>query len=294
MLYYNSLIPTNTDLRKRVLTTVCCEDCDNLAKVENAGHIVHSKNISRQRMHNGIEVLADCYYGRWMTTLIELLKGHHEPQEERAFHEVIQYIPNNAVMIELGSYWGYYSMWFQQQIPNATNYLIEPDPENLIIGKKNFSLNNMHGQFIQAMVGMQSLPDQTFIDWNYNQHKVNQICIDDFAAEHAIEFIHILHSDIQGVEIDMLKGCQKLINEQRIGYLFISTHRGTHEKCLEFFEKTNLEVMLSITREESFSADGLIVAKLPSIEGPKKLEASKRTTRFCTLIDGVLDEDNQS
>lgn len=289
ILYYNSLIPADIELRNRVLTTVCCDDCCDLSRVADAGKVITQNDATDyQLMHNGIKILKDCYYGAWMTVIIELLKGHHEPQEEKAFNEILEYIPDNAVMLELGSYWGYYSMWFQQKISGAKNFLIEPDPKNIIIGQKNFKLNAMQGYFIQAMIGAYSSDLEAFIDWDHNKHEIKQICIDDFANENNIPFIDILHSDIQGAEIDMLKGCQRLIAQRRIGYFVISTHRGVHQDCLKILEEANFDIILSITREESFSADGLIIAKLPEINGPSYIDISRRTPQFCSLIDGVI------
>lgn len=292
ILYLNSLIPPNTELRKRILTTIYCDDCLYLPKVAHAGEVLFDKKleIEYQLMHNGLRILKDCYYGSWITTLIKLLKGHHEPQEEKIFHEVIKSIPDNATMVELGSYWGYYSMWFQKQIPGAKNYLIEPDPKNLAIGKYNFALNNSCGHFTQAMVGKYSADNQLFTDWNYDKYYVKQINVDDFATKNRINFIHLLHSDIQGAELDMLKGCQKLIAEKRIGYFFISTHKDLHRDCLKLLQDAHLEILISITRDESFSADGLIVAKLPDIKGPQKLELSKRTASLRSLIDKAIDD----
>lgn len=289
LIYYNSLIPSNIPLRKRVLTTTYCDDCHYLAKVENAGKVfTQDGDASYQLMHNGIKISKDCYYGDWMTVLIEILQGHHEPQEEKPFHEILKYMPKNAVMIELGSYWGYYSMWFGQRVTGAKNFLIEPDPKNIVIGQKNFKLNNMNGHFTQAMIGARTDDMQTFIDWDYNKHTIKQVCIDDFAIQHNIQFIHMLHSDIQGAEIDMLKGCQNLIAQKKIGYFFISTHRGTHQACLQILNDAHLEIMLSITREESFSADGLIVARLPEMNGPSNIEVSRRTKEFCDNIDRII------
>lgn len=291
VLYKNSLIPHSTELRKRVLTTICCDDCADLPKVENAGKTFQiSVKEEYQLMHNGIKVLKDCYYGSWMTTLIQVLQGHHEPQEEKAFYEVLKYLPSNAVMIELGCYWGFYSMWFQKEIVGAQNFLIEPDPKNIEIGKRNFALNHMRGNFTYAMIAEKSAHEAIFVDWDYNKHIIPAICIDDFAREQNIEFIHILHSDIQGTELDMLKGCSNLIAQRRIGYFFISTHRGVHETCLTLLKDAGLEILVSITRDESFSADGLIVAKLQEIPGPVHIDITKRSNRFCMLIDEVVNE----
>ena len=56
-----------------------------------------------------------------MTNIIEILKGHHEPQEEFAFFQVLEQLRRNPSpwgnprMIELGSFWAYYSMWFLKE-----------------------------------------------------------------------------------------------------------------------------------------------------------------------------------
>jgi FkbM family methyltransferase len=291
MLYKNSLIPQGTELRQRVLTTICCDDCEDLPKVEDAGKIFETNDKNPYQLtHNGLKILKDCYYGSWMTTLIRLLHGHHEPQEEKIFHMVLKHMPSNAVMIELGSYWGYYSMWFQKEIEGARNFLIEPDPKNIIIGKNNFELNNMQGHFTQAMVGAKSADNASFTDWDYNKHLIPAITIDDFALHNNLDYIHILHSDIQGAEVEMLKGCSRLIAEKRIAYFFVSTHRGVHELCFNILHDAGLDIILSITREESFSADGLIVAKLPGIPGPGECNVSRRSEKFCTLINEIADE----
>lgn len=291
LVYYNSLIPAGTTLRERVLTGIFCDDCSYLPRVEYAGKVIENLDgESYQIMHNGIKVFKDSYYGSWMTTLISLLHGHHEPQEEKAFHEVLKYISKDAVMIELGSYWGYYSMWFQKEVPGAQNFLIEPDPKNIEIGKKHFVFNDMVGHFTQAMISDKSESSAEFIDWDYNKHYIPAVSIDDFAAQNDISYIDILHSDIQGAEIKMLQGCSRLIYQKKIGYFFVSTHRGTHDICVEYLRVAGYDILININRQESFSADGLIVAKLPHIEGPSCINISKRTEKFCMLVEEIGNE----
>ena len=41
-------------------------------------------------MHNGVPVVEGCYYGSWMTEIIQGLWGHDEPQEEAAFHVLLE------------------------------------------------------------------------------------------------------------------------------------------------------------------------------------------------------------
>jgi FkbM family methyltransferase len=292
IIYYNLQIPKNTELRERVLTTLYCDDSETIPKCEGAGQVICIEGKYYQLMHNGIKICLDSYYGKWMTLLIQLLKGHHEPQEEKVFYEVLPSMPAGAVMVELGAFWCYYSLWFQKDVPCANTYLIEPDYKNLLVGKEHFLCNNCVGNITHAMIGSCSIENNSFTNWNYETSLVKQISIDDFAKENGIPFIHLLHSDIQGAEVDMLKGCKQLMKEKRIGYFFISTHRGTHEKCLEAFENTDYDILLSITREESFAADGLIIAKSPEMKGPTVFDISRRTQEIINFISEVVHEKN--
>ncbi len=267
--------PNNAEIA-RVNTTIRCRDCDYIPKVPNAGHVMDIDGIQVQVMHNGIYVMYGAYHGDWMGKIIKELKGHHEPQEEKIFYEALKTIPNSATMIELGSYWSYYSMWFNKSVPNAKNYMIEPNPKKLAIGEKNFLLNNIDGIFFWAFLGKNSDKNSTFIDWDNKHYKVPKICIDDFVKENNIEYIHILHSDIQGAEYDMLLGCKETILNEKIGYLFISTHGGDrHSKCINFLTNNNFHIVAEHSAEESYSADGLIVAKHKSFPILNFIEISK-------------------
>lgn len=128
--------------------------------------------------------------------------------------------------------------------------MIEPDSFNIGQGKRNFRLNKMKGKFIQAFIGEK---------YNYEN---NILTVDKLVEENSIQFIDILHSDIQGFEYDMLLGAQKTIKDDKIGYFFISTHSNEiHYKCLGFLKQTGNLILTSIDLDETFSEDGLIVAK---------------------------------
>jgi len=200
-----------------------------------------------------------------MAEIIKRLRGHHEPQEEKVFYEVLKVMPPGAKMIELGSFWAYYSMWFNKTIINAENYMIEPNPEKLELGKEHFRLNNMKGVFTRAFMGRDSAENGTFEDWDGKAYTIPQLSIDDYLESIGLEFLHLLHSDIQGAEYQMLLGCRRSLKAGKIGYIFISTHGDCHDKCLAFLLEHGLSIIASHTIEQSFSADGLIVAASPYI-----------------------------
>lgn len=253
---------------QRAIATILGDDCDYIPKVVGAGEIFENESTPYQRMHNGLKIKLNCYYDvQWLTDVMYGLKGHHEPQEEKCFYEVLKFIPETATMIELGSFWGYYSLWFASHIKNPTNYLIEPDPHRLEVGKQNFALNNKVGIFHRGFVG-------TMHDNEPNMDGIQQISLPHFIANEKIEHIHILHSDIQGAESEMLETIVRHLD--KIDYFFISTHGiANHQRCLHFFNTHGITILAEHADFESCSGDGLIVAKRKNVAGPEHIAIRK-------------------
>ncbi len=260
---------------ERVKLAVSCRDCDSLPKVIGAGECFGDRQ-QFQRMHNGVVVHRGSYHGEWMTEIISQLRGHHEPQEEKVFAEVLAHIRPGASMLELGSYWAYYSMWFQQQVKSARSYCVEPVPEKLAVGEEHFRLNQMQGTFLNGFVGRESDPRGTFIDWDGRQSDVPMISVDGLMKQYGLETIDLLHADVQGAEYDMLLGAAHALGSHRIGYVFISTHGCEHERCVRYLEKCGYRIIAAHSVLESFSGDGLIVARAPEHPGPDRVDISVR------------------
>ncbi len=251
--------------KKRIDVALACPDNRHVTRVPEAGRIVRSWQI----MHNGIKIWKGSYYNYPIQLLLQKNRGVHEPQEERAFGQVLQDMPRNAVMLELGAYWGFYSMWFHQVVESARCFLIEPVGLNLESGKRNFRLNGMGASFHQAFVGSSS---------GTTDEGVRRICIDDFLRENSIDYVHILHSDIQGFELEMLKGAREAIEENRIALVFVSTHSNVlHQECRVFLSDHGFTILASANLDESYSCDGLLVAKGRGARGPESLAISLRT-----------------
>ena len=81
--------PPVRDGRFRIEMTVGCQDAGSIPKVLGAGKVTKQDGQDVQIMHNGVRVVAGGYHGDWMREVIERLAGHHEPQEEAVFHEVM-------------------------------------------------------------------------------------------------------------------------------------------------------------------------------------------------------------
>jgi hypothetical protein len=227
-----------------------CPDWWALEKIPEAGQISQGLLI----MHNGLQVLPTAYYGYGHSKLMQRALGIHEPQEERLFRDVIAQLPTNSSMMELGSYWAYYSLWFHKAIPNARNIMVEPRLSNLNYGKEHFRLNSFQGEFIQAGIGKD--PRQ--------EGELRIMSVDELMHSSSIDRLTILHSDIQGYELEMLQGAEKALTDRTIDFFFISTHSDSlHEDCISHLTQYGYKILDNYRIEESWNPDGLIVAQSP-------------------------------
>jgi hypothetical protein len=125
------------------------------------------------------------------------------------------------------------------------------------------------------------------------------IAIDDFLDREGIEFLDILHADIQGAELDMLEGCTRSLARNRIGYLFISTHAGKHSACHEVVKRAGYQLFAEHSIAESCSGVGLIVARshqspqIPAIEISKKEGHDRVRENLAALMDLVAKKESR-
>lgn len=223
------------------------------------------------RMYNNVLINRKSYYGSFSDILV-LNKGVHEPLEEYLFDQIIKTIKHEEpLMIELGSYWAFYSLSLLQEKNNAKCYMIELCDEELEYGKINFSLNNRSGEFIKGLIGESGIK------------------IDNFLEEKNIKKINILHSDIQGYELEMLNGSNNAFNNLLIDYVFLSTHsQDLHYSCLKWLKEKNYKIIISCDLEETTSYDGIIIAHSPTVFS--ELDINYKKKKDISLIsDEVLN-----
>jgi len=245
--------------RLRTRDVIECPDNAHIPRVPHAGRIAGGY----QTMHNGIKVLTGGYYGYPQTRLLKVNRGVHEPQEERVFGEVLKYMSPGSVIVELGAYWAFYSMWFHQVVKDARCYLVEPDAERIESGIANFKANGFKGDFTAAFVGRASGTDAS---------GVRVIGVDDFVTEKKIDRVGILHADIQGAELEMLEGAVGLFTSGRVDYVFISTHSNElHAGCTSWLQDHGFTVIASANQDETYSYDGLIVARRTNLPGLERV-----------------------
>jgi hypothetical protein len=249
-----------------------------IERVPSAGYVEGDQVI----LHNGLRVPvagAGAYYGPFSQLLV-LNRGVHEPLEEFVFQEVLKRMPEAPAMVELGAYWGHYSMWFLKARPKGSVVLVEPDAACLQAGRDNFARNGFKGEFIQAFVGK------------------GKFEVDDFFRNRKIRQLDILHTDIQGFEIEMLQGAAGVLERRRVNYHFISTHsQAIHREVADRLRQAGYRVEISSDfDEQTTSYDGFVFASSPEVDavfggvnvlGRDEI-ARRRPAEVLRMLDRVL------
>jgi hypothetical protein len=237
----------SNEFEKRILRTISCPQNKYIPRVDDAGKIFLPEP-GYQLMHNGLKVEIDGYYGEYksngrgfVTDMLIRNKGVHEPQEERMFQEVLKYIPDNGSMLELGSYWAFYSMWFYQQVKNAECYMVEPERKNMEVGRRNFALNGFKGYFSTGKI-----PNFKVDVWMKDRDKLD-----------------ILHADTQGFELTLLKDARESLLQKKIRFVFVSGHsQELHHDCIDYLNECGYNIIADADFDyESNCLDSVIVAQ---------------------------------
>ena len=131
-------------------------------------------------------------------------------------------------ILDVGANIGYIASFFSTQLNAKFVHCFEPHPESFKIllsnMKNNCEVNKCRAY--QYAVGSKSTHANLYINENHSgdhslnkdnlgrSHiKVQQVSLDDWVLDNNIKNIDILKIDVQGGELDVLMGAQKLIND---------------------------------------------------------------------------------
>jgi len=220
-----------------------------IARCNLAGYIIQTSTGKEYTiMHNGIAVdKLNSYYGSY-SDVFSTNKGVHEAAEERMFGLVLSQLPRGSTMLELGSYWSYYSIWFQRAIPESKAWAIEGEKENLEVGRENARINGAKIDFTQGFVG--------------GSHGIN---VADFLEERKISWLDVLHIDVQGSEAAVMQDMDEWFATKRVRYVFVSTHgRELNDIVYLALSSNGYRIIANVVAHvESFMLDGLVLGAHP-------------------------------
>jgi FkbM family methyltransferase len=287
-----SLDSFEPDIARRVAMTVSCADADGIPKVDDAGKVYEQHGKRVQVMHNGLLVEEGGYYGDWMTEVIRTLRGHHEPQEERVFDQIVRRLAGESgpsYMIEFGSYWAYYALWFCRAMSSGRAIAVEPDPAYLAVGQRNAALNDLTAAvtFVQGAVG--NRPGQ-LLDFRAESdgcdHQVTQFDLGSVLETAGLDRVDVVLADVQGAETIILERGKNDFRQGRVRFLIVSTHHHaisgnplTHQQAMALLTELGAHVICEHTVSESFSGDGLIAVSFDERDRDLTVEVSRARSK---------------
>ena len=197
---------------------------------------------------------------------------------------------NNPIMMEIGSFWAVWSLFFRQKFPNGKNILVELGKRQLYVGVRNFLNNNFDCEYYHGGFNIES--SGTFInkigDIEYNPIldtgvNIDELILNDLELnfkfkdlnltgnnldfnkiyrDNKLDIIDLLHMDIQGSELSLIKDLIEYINNRKILNIVIATHsHQIHQEITNILNTSNYEIIIN-EDYGSVGGDGYIYAKI--------------------------------
>ncbi|MEO7165826.1 MAG: FkbM family methyltransferase [Chthoniobacterales bacterium] len=243
---------------------------------------------------NGVRVFEDQLLDEQRARYRE--RNVHEAEEEEIFIELIRRLPSDGCYVDVGAAIGYYLILARRLAPGLTIHGMEPLERHRRFLQENLSLNGLtssgftiHHEGLNAAAG-----SETFVDRGYssrlaqagapplslsarwkrlletiglrqpkNATTIPTITLDLFTQSLG-RSIDLLQMDVQGLEVEVLKGGSETMRTGAVRAFLIGTHgraKGLtlHEECREMLRANGyrIEVDEPDTKEQP---DGILVA----------------------------------
>lgn len=140
---------------------------------------------------------------------------------------------SNPVMLEIGAFWGLWSLVFRNRFKSGQNILVEYGSHQLEVGERNFRLNGYKAEFIHGGIGLEQSGTQMRkeTDVLYSKNLVAGIAGPELDIKNELEIrgvsrVDLVHMDIQGSELTALEHFKKLnlFNSLDIKIICVATH----------------------------------------------------------------------
>lgn len=155
-------------------------------------------------------------------------------EEKTIFAKITPHLPPSPIIFDVGAYKGEYTDYVKSVLPDAECYLFEANKE-LFEGLKNYNAfllmlgnevgaSNFYVCKGQADEMSSAYNRPVFEQVEYETTRVTSGTIDWFCKWNKIKQIDFLKIDVEGAELDVLKGAKRMLTEKRI--LFAQVEYG--------------------------------------------------------------------
>jgi FkbM family methyltransferase len=247
---------------------------------------------------NGVRVFEDQLWEGQRTRYEK--RNVHEAEEEDIFIDLIRRLPPDGCFVDVGAAIGYYLILARKLAPGLTIHGIEPLERHRGLLSENLALNGLtNGDFTIHPEGLTSSEgSETFMDRGYSSRlapvgekpkvslsarwkrflesiglrrpKNETLTIPTITLDTLVRrigcSIDLLQMDVQGLEVEVLKGATESMKTGAIKTFLIGTHGRAigltlHEECRELLQASGytIEIDQPDTKEQP---DGILVARM--------------------------------
>ncbi|HEX4667651.1 MAG TPA: FkbM family methyltransferase [Chthoniobacterales bacterium] len=216
----------------------------------------------------------------------------HEAEEEEIFVDLIRRLPPEGCFVDVGAAIGYYLILARKLSPRLTIQGVEPLARHRQFLRENLELNGLtsadfviHPEGLTSSKGESAFDDRGYssrlardpagarrkgllekLGLRRNQDRflsIPTITLDTLVSRIG-RSIDLVQMDVQGLEVEVLKGATESMKTAAVKTFLIGTHgraRGLtlHEECRELLRRNGYEIEIDLpdTKEQP---DGILVA----------------------------------
>lgn len=206
-----------------------------LSKIAQLIEKIHKRFFLKKRFYN-----FHLYLHRLSLRGMGILNCDDELEGENVFLKACLGIKsnNNPIIFDVGANIGLYSKKVKSLCDDAKIFAFEPHPKNyrrLLTIKDEFKINTYNlacGEENSKLKLYDFIDNDGSTGASFYKKAINElfksetveydvevIKIDDFVLENNITQIHLLKIDAEGHELSILKGCKKIITEEKVNYI---------------------------------------------------------------------------
>jgi hypothetical protein len=199
---------------------------------------------------------------------------------------------DQSYMLELGSFWGLWSLAFRKRFPNGHNVLVEYGSHQLSVGRKNFEANDLDAKFIHAgvFINKSGTARRVKSDVQFNMNGIlgapgGELELHSFFLENSR--FDLIHADIQGSEWELIRFlCEnrylELLNNQVI---VICSHSARNHFKIKKQLLTN--GYLIVQEDQTFGYFGHLVFRGLRLVGKPMRERVFHSKTLVSLIASI-------
>lgn len=174
------------------------------------------------------------------------------------FNLINDFVTTKSYCLDVGANMGFYTIWFSKFTKNI--YAFEPDTKNYLRLNKNVCANNADeyirtfniavGELDGEVSFTKDLDGENHIVLNYIEGNNSIVCkrLDSILFENKIVEISYLKIDVEGFELEVLKGLGEYISKKKIDIIQIEINKtisnsgSTVQQLLEFISTNDLQL----------------------------------------------------